>query len=200
MAASLCAGWGSTKVPDSGDDTTLWVVAPALHHRVYKRTCHGATRVLFLLAAPVCSFLSARPGLVVVFPVLRSRLLVDFSSSSSSSSRSSSSSSASSCRRSCSSFLSARSVWLGIDSLPIRRLAPPFFTNSPADSAFSTASSPFYAPELLTPPKVRPSRLTVVLHSLDRHLAARSAVVFLLFIGVCVCVCVCVCVMAPVLA
>jgi len=77
------------------------------------------------------------------------------------------------------SFLSARSVWLGIDSPPIPLLAPPFFTNSPADSAFFTTSPPFstyllQTPPLsthwlMTPPKSLPSRPTVASHSLDRR-------------------------------
>ena len=85
-------------------------------------------------------------------------------------------------RRSCpsflSSFLSARSVWLGIDNRPIHLLAPPFFTNSPADSAFFTTSPPFSAHLLrttplsshwlLTPPKSLPSCPMVTSHSLDR--------------------------------
>ena len=80
---------------------------------------------------------------------------------------------------SCSSFLSARYIWLGIDSPPIPLLAPPYFTNSPADSAFLTTSLPFSAyllrtPSLsthwlLTPPKSLPSRPTVASHSLDRR-------------------------------
>ena len=88
------AQWpGPIRAPDSGDDTSFWVVAPVPHHGVYKRAGRKAASVV--PAHRCCSLLlSARPELVVVSPALRSCLLVDFSSSSSSSS------SASSCCRS----------------------------------------------------------------------------------------------------
>ena len=68
MAADPCAGWDPTSAPDSGDNTSLRVVAPAPHHRIYKRTGRGVvgesssflshSSVVcvssFLLIAPVC--------------------------------------------------------------------------------------------------------------------------------------------------
>ena len=67
-ASGPCAGRGPTRAPNSGDDTSLRVVAPAPHHRIYKRMGRGAVaesssflsrssvvRVSsFLLIAPVC--------------------------------------------------------------------------------------------------------------------------------------------------
>ena len=44
MVAGLCAGWGPTRAPDSGDDTSLRVVASAPHHRIYKRTGREAEK------------------------------------------------------------------------------------------------------------------------------------------------------------
>ena len=44
MAAGPCAGRGPTRAPDSSDNTSLRVVAPAPHHRIYKRTGRGAVR------------------------------------------------------------------------------------------------------------------------------------------------------------
>jgi len=46
MAAGPCAGRGPTRTLDSGDDTSLRVVAPTPHHRVCKRTGHGAASVV----------------------------------------------------------------------------------------------------------------------------------------------------------
>ena len=61
------------------------------------------------------------------------------------------------------SFLSARSVWLGVDKLHIHLLAPPFFTNLPADSASLSTHW------LLAPSKSLPARPTVMSHSLDQR-------------------------------
>ena len=65
MATGPCAGWGPTRVPDSGDDTSLQVIAPAPHHRIYKRTGRGAVGgggewSSFMLVIPASSSVLSR--------------------------------------------------------------------------------------------------------------------------------------------
>ena len=74
MMAGACAGWGPTRAPDSGDDTSLRVVAPTPHHGVYKRTGRGGDGVSFLLIIPVCRFC---PSFLLVVPAHHSCLVWD---------------------------------------------------------------------------------------------------------------------------
>ena len=106
MAGSPCAGRGPTRAPDSGDDTSLRVIAPAPHHWIYKRTGRGAVEKESHRRS-CSSFLVCRSRVVVVPESFKHR----------------------SCPSFLSSFLLAHSVCLGIAKLLIRLLAPPCFTN-----------------------------------------------------------------------
>ena len=154
ITAGPCGGRGPTRAPDSGDYTSLWVVAPAPHHKIYKRTGRGAVRAfpvcwLFSVPAHRSWFLSTRPALCLTW------------------NRQSAHSSTDSALLHDSPADSALLHWLVVGST---HLPDPV-----CHYTHSLLTPPFSTHWLLTPPKVLPSRLTVAPHSLDRRLAARSA-------------------------
>ena len=68
MGTPAVQGRGPMGAPDLGEDASLWVVAPTLHHRVHKRMGHRAVRsfpVCWWFSVPVHRswFLPVRPAL-----------------------------------------------------------------------------------------------------------------------------------------
>ena len=138
ITAGPCADRGPTRAPNSGDDTSLRVVAPDPHHRIYKRTGRGA-----ICALPVCWWFSV-PAHRSWFPSARPALRL--------------------ARDRQSAHSPAHSAFF-TNLMLTPPIQPPDPVCYNADSLLTP---PFSTHWLLTPLKVLPSRLTVVPHSLDR--------------------------------